>query len=72
MSKVSEIGRVKKIDRSPWLACTARRNCTSASGPRIMPTMHRRDREVQPPHDEADDADVTASTPMSNNERLTP
>src|SRR5678816_1445867 len=34
----AEIGCVKKIVRSPWLIASARRNCCSASGPRIIPT----------------------------------
>ena len=34
----SEIGWVKKTLTSPWLIVSARRNCCSASGPRIRPT----------------------------------
>ena len=39
-SRASEIGWVKNTEASPWLIASARRNCCSASGPRIRPTTH--------------------------------
>ena len=36
-SSEAEIGCVRNTDGSPWLIDSSRRNCDSASGPRISP-----------------------------------